>query len=313
MEIFLENSEACLKNEINKAKQQNIIYRCLHIKISKLNSFNLDLLKIDLHDALSFHKAKLFLCSDSDVFLITQGIPIKKFRNIQKNIVPHSLGKECPEGVIEEIDIFNNSQCILKLLEEKQSQIKKEKPDNIEFREKKQRFSLEEFTKLDADKIQQRRIKRKHLNILVIDDAPVITCPVKNVVEKKYPLSEKEDIVIFNSAPNAQKGISEYIIQSPDVLFLDIGLPDKDGKEVLNKVLSVDPYAYVVMLSGQSSRNNVVQCIQQGAVGFIGKPFNIDQLLYYIAQCPREMSPRIKDLLAGISASKKNTDGYKAY
>ena len=79
----------------------------------------------------------------------------------------------------------------------------------------------------------------------------------------------------------------QYVTHAPDVLFLDIELPDITGHDVLQKVLEMDPDAFVIMLSGNGNKENIFKAMKTGAKGFVGKPFTKDKLLQYILKCPK--------------------------
>ncbi len=84
----------------------------------------------------------------------------------------------------------------------------------------------------------------------------------------------------------ATYALDKYTNIAPDILFLDINLPDVTGHELLEKILILDPDAYVIMLSGNCDRDNITQAISKGAKGFIAKPFTKDKLFQYIDRCP---------------------------
>ena len=77
-----------------------------------------------------------------------------------------------------------------------------------------------------------------------------------------------------------------YVNKAPDVLFLDIGLPDINGHDVLERLFKLDPQAYVVMFSGNGDRENVLKAVELGAKGFVGKPFTQEKLIQYIEKSP---------------------------
>lgn len=76
-----------------------------------------------------------------------------------------------------------------------------------------------------------------------------------------------------------------YRTHNPDMVLLDIHMPDLTGQEVLAKLLEIDPHAYVVMLSADSSIENVQWAKQHGASGFLTKPFEKSKLLAYVENC----------------------------
>jgi len=75
-------------------------------------------------------------------------------------------------------------------------------------------------------------------------------------------------------ASSGDAAISAFQKNLPDVVFLDIELPDMDGQEILKKIKSAKQNAFVVMISAHSSVENVKAAISNGASGFIVKPFS---------------------------------------
>ncbi len=86
------------------------------------------------------------------------------------------------------------------------------------------------------------------------------------------------------SAHNAQqaKRYLIYLLYAPDVVFLDNGLPDASGFDVLKQILLCDPDAFVVIFSSDDYPENITKARNEGAVGFVGKPFRKEQLQEYI-------------------------------
>ena len=79
------------------------------------------------------------------------------------------------------------------------------------------------------------------------------------------------------------------------MIFLDIDLPDVNGHEVLSSILKIDANAHIIMLSGNSDQENVVNAIKAGAKGFVAKPFLKDRLYKYIDECPMIMHKKEKE------------------
>ena len=59
-----------------------------------------------------------------------------------------------------------------------------------------------------------------------------------------------------------------------------------NGHDILAKILALDSEAFIVMLTGQGSRDNVLRAVEAGAKGFVGKPFTPDKLHSYTQKCP---------------------------
>ena len=91
-----------------------------------------------------------------------------------------------------------------------------------------------------------------------------------------------KDICDFATASTARKAYAMYTSYQPDVVFLDINLPDKDGRIVLKWVIEHDPGACVVMFSSEDSLENITECLNNGASGFVTKPFLREDLIHYV-------------------------------
>ena len=96
-------------------------------------------------------------------------------------------------------------------------------------------------------------------------------------MQKKYKVYATQD---------GQGAVLNYLNKAPDVVFLDIDLPDMSGHDVLSKIFALDPEAYIIMFSGNGDRGNVLKAIERGAKGFVGKPFSQDKLTHYIQKSP---------------------------
>ncbi|MCB9965968.1 MAG: response regulator [Rhodospirillales bacterium] len=122
---------------------------------------------------------------------------------------------------------------------------------------------------------QAQNIRNYHdyTKVLLVEDDPVTRWMVRNALKKCCTLT---------TAPTAHKAYDLYINFQPDIVFLDIGLPDESGKNVLEWILRNDPGACVVMFSSNDDLDNIAETLEDGASGFIPKPFLKDQLLHYI-------------------------------
>ena len=80
-------------------------------------------------------------------------------------------------------------------------------------------------------------------------------------------------------AMGGKEAIEEYSKVSPDVVTLDIVMPDMDGVTALEGLLEVDPNAKVVMVTSLGTKEKVIECLSKGAKSFLMKPYERDNLL----------------------------------
>ena len=81
------------------------------------------------------------------------------------------------------------------------------------------------------------------------------------------------------NAVNGLQAVELYRKQRPDIVFLDIQMPDKDGIAALKEIKELNAEACVVMVSGFGSAENVKTAIDAGAKGFIVKPYNVNRIM----------------------------------
>ncbi len=109
--------------------------------------------------------------------------------------------------------------------------------------------------------------------VLLVDDDAVTRWMVRNTLKNKCNVI---------TASSANQTFSKFNVVQPDIVFLDIDLPDKSGKDVLKWILTNDPGISVVMFSGHNDLDNISESLEQGASGFIAKPFLKEDFLGYI-------------------------------
>lgn len=119
---------------------------------------------------------------------------------------------------------------------------------------------------------------RKRVRVLLIED---------DRSTRRMVCARLEEYCDVVDAGSVRQGISAYNSFQPDLVFMDIELPDGDGKTLLNRITRNDPGAFVVMFSGHSDTNNVLEAIDAGARGFIAKPFDLSKMLHFIRLCPQ--------------------------
>ncbi|NPV88261.1 response regulator [Coprothermobacteraceae bacterium] len=108
--------------------------------------------------------------------------------------------------------------------------------------------------------------------ILVVDDAAFMRMMIKNVLGQN-------GYEIVGEASNGQEAVALYQKLKPDLVTLDITMPEMDGIQTLKEIIKVDPSAKVIMVTAMGQQQLVIEAIQQGARDFVVKPFQPDRLL----------------------------------
>ncbi len=107
----------------------------------------------------------------------------------------------------------------------------------------------------------------------VVDDYPIMR-------ELLREFLKRANFDVRGEAGTAAELLQGYPSWKPDVLILDIMLPDANGVELTKKVLALDPNAKILIISGLDEDAKLTQsCLDAGAKGFLAKPFSSDDLI----------------------------------
>jgi len=107
--------------------------------------------------------------------------------------------------------------------------------------------------------------------VLVVDDSGIIRMQLKKMLE------ELEHEVV-GLAENGQEGYEFYKEKQPDVVTMDINMPVLNGLNAVEKIIEEFPDAAIIMISSIDDRSITYDCIGAGALDFINKPIQIDEL-----------------------------------
>lgn len=109
-------------------------------------------------------------------------------------------------------------------------------------------------------------------NILICDDAAFMRMMIKDILTKN-------GYNIVGEAENGAKAVEKYAELKPDLVLMDITMPEMDGIEALKKIKAADVNASIIMCSAMGQQAMVIESIQSGAKDFIVKPFQADRVL----------------------------------
>ncbi|CAB1127947.1 regulator of chemotaxis and motility [Candidatus Hydrogenisulfobacillus filiaventi] len=117
------------------------------------------------------------------------------------------------------------------------------------------------------------------MKILVADDAAFMRMRLKKLlVEHGHTVVEAE---------NGQAAVERYRAEHPDLVLMDITMPELDGIGALKAIRAEDPGAVVIMVSALGQQSMVISAIQAGAKDFIVKPFEPDRVLAALTKWAR--------------------------
>lgn len=108
--------------------------------------------------------------------------------------------------------------------------------------------------------------------VLIVDDNDLMRTLLRGILRS-------ESCQVVGEAKNGKLALELIERTFPDVVFLDVMMPEMDGLEVLQYIKERHPHIKVIMITGNPSVENVQESIQGGASGFIVKPFNTARVL----------------------------------
>lgn len=109
-------------------------------------------------------------------------------------------------------------------------------------------------------------------NILICDDAAFMRMMIKDVLTKN-------GYNVVGEAENGLKAVEKYKEVNPDLVLMDITMPEMDGIQALKEIKALDSGAFVIMCSAMGQQAMVIESIQAGAKDFIVKPFQAERVI----------------------------------
>ena len=216
-------------------------------------------------------EGSLVLCEDQDIVMIVRGLDKPALLRLGRLVTELAMG--CPRDSV--------ALCVYDLCQEARmarqlflSKAGLAEPDPSKLLcQSENPFSLEQATDdVFKDSCSQRAV-RTPLHVLLVEDDPLT---------RRVAASLMKDDYVLRTAADAEEALAEYMVDAPDLVFLDINLPGANGFSLLEHLKKADPEAYVVMFSGQDSLDNIVTSLVCGAKGFVTKPFRRERLRHYL-------------------------------
>lgn len=116
--------------------------------------------------------------------------------------------------------------------------------------------------------------------ILIVDDAAFMRMMIRDILSK--------DGYAIHEATNGAEAIDKYEEVKPDLVTMDITMPDVDGIEALRRIREFDPEALVLMVSAMGQQKLILEALEAGAADFIVKPFQPTKVLEIVHKALRD-------------------------
>ncbi len=117
-------------------------------------------------------------------------------------------------------------------------------------------------------------------NILIVDDAAFMRMMIKDI-------ASKNGFNVVGEAQNGKEAVEMYVKCKPDIVTMDITMPEKDGISAVKDIMSIDSSARIIMCSAMGQQSLVMEAIKAGARDFLVKPFKAERVVEAIEKALR--------------------------
>lgn len=274
MNLVHEKTEVLLKTFLEQIKPKQQSWRLISIEFQNCDTLNSPLFQNlclkNIHHFFKESEATIFWYKPGFVLVFFQGraMPIEK----------------CVEGFLKEtefrgfgrffdildlsIDWDNLQKLLHRILAPAPPTIKIDMADAPVQKPIFHEFRFELLTEKIESLFEIRRSRLRPL-IMLVEDDPFTLQLVKLAFKDGF------DVI---TAETARQALVYYQRHLPDMVFLDIQLPDGNGMDLLKQMTKADKESHIIMLSSNSQKEKILDCISSGSKGFIGKPFTRQRL-----------------------------------
>ena len=114
-------------------------------------------------------------------------------------------------------------------------------------------------------------------NILIVDDAAFMRMMIKDILGKN-------GYNVVGEAENGVKAVEKFSELTPDLVIMDITMPEMDGIEAVKAIRGIKSNADIIMCSAMGQQAMVIESIQAGAKDFIVKPFQAERVIEAVSK-----------------------------
>lgn len=284
MIVIANKTEYRLRDDLRKFIQAKPNQRCFFLELSKSDipkELLFETFLRMLENIPNSYMAKVYLCQDKDILIIMEGFMQRQFLAFVKTL-SQELAVDDFSNLVDIFEIGVHWEKLETLYKSKIEAIDQaEEQEKEEQRKKKAEKNtvnaLLEIDPVQVSSIAKRRLQRPYPLIMIADDDQLSRTLAGNVLRPDYNS-------VF--AKNGTEALKAYVADAPDLLFLDIGMPDIGGHEVLESLFQIDPEAYIIMFSGRKDKSTIVKSLELGARGFLGKPFTREEIYNHVQNAP---------------------------
>jgi two-component system chemotaxis response regulator CheY len=115
-------------------------------------------------------------------------------------------------------------------------------------------------------------------SVLIVDDSRTSRRILKDILDRA-------GYKVVGEAINGKEGVAYYVKFQPDIVTMDITMPEMDGIEALRQIKRENPEAKVIMITAAGQKDKMMEAVKLGAAEFISKPFVEETVLEALRHC----------------------------
>ncbi len=116
----------------------------------------------------------------------------------------------------------------------------------------------------------------KKKGVLIVDDATFVRNKLKKIVAKL------DDVEVVGEATNGEEALTLFIDLKPELVIMDLVMPNRDGIQAIEDIVGFDKKANIVVVSAMGQESSIAEAIEKGAKEYIKKPFKDDEVFAII-------------------------------
>ena len=117
---------------------------------------------------------------------------------------------------------------------------------------------------------------KRSLKLLIVDDS--------NIMRRRIERSQQLELEVVGTAGNGIEALEMFRKTDPDMVTMDLTMPQMDGIECISKLVQLKPAVRILVISALADKATAVEAMERGANGFLNKPFTDRQLNEAIAE-----------------------------
>lgn len=117
--------------------------------------------------------------------------------------------------------------------------------------------------------------------LMIVDDSNII----RNRIQRAY---NSEKFTMVATASSGVDAVEKFKIYRPEVVTMDLTMPQMDGLECIQKIVEIDPNVRILVVSALSDKATGIEALSLGASGFLTKPFSEEELVEALDELMRD-------------------------